>query len=144
MNLTPHFTFEELTFSSTAVRNELVNKPSEKILANMQVLAAGLEQVRELLGFAMHINSGYRCPALNQIIGGAKRSAHIDGWAADFICPGFGTPLEIVKALEASSIQFDKCIQEGTWVHISFDPRARRQMLTAHFTETGTVYTQGV
>ena len=66
------------------------------------------------------------------------------GYAADFVCPDFGSPLKIVKALAATGIQFDKLIQEGTWVHISFAPEARRQLLTAHFGPNGTSYTAGV
>ncbi len=142
--LTDHFTLEELTFSSTAVRNNLDNTPSLEIVAHLTTLAIGLEQVRALLGAPMHIDSGYRCAALNAAVGGSSKSAHMEGYAADFICPQFGTPLEIVKAIEASDILFDKCIQEGCWVHISFNPKARRVLLTAHFGADGVVYTQGV
>lgn len=144
MQLTDHFSLEELTFSSTAIRNNIDNTPSFEIVAHLTTLAIGLEQVRTLLGSPMHIDSGYRCPALNAAVGGASKSAHMEGYAADFICPAFGTPLEIVKAIEASDIQFDKCIQEGRWVHISFNPKARRVLLTAHFDADGVVYTQGV
>ncbi len=49
----------------------------------------------------------------------------------DFTCVGFGTPYEICKALMASGIQFDQLIHEKrVWVHISFDPKARQQVLT--------------
>lgn len=144
MQLSDHFTLEELTFSSTAQRLGIDNTPAPEIAAHLTTLAAGLEKVRALLGGPMRIDSGYRCPALNTAVGGAKASAHLEGYAADFVCPSFGTPLQIVKAIEASDIQFDKCIQEGTWVHISFAPDARRILLTAHFGPNGTTYTQGV
>lgn len=143
MNLSENFTLEELAFSSTAQRLGVDNTPTPEIAAHLTTLAQGLEQVRALLGEPMHIDSGYRCPALNTAVGGAKQSAHLEGHAADFICPAFGAPLEIVKAIEASDIAFDKCIQEGGWVHISFDPQARRQLLTAHFGPHGTTYTTG-
>ena len=56
-----------------------------------------------------------------------------------------GTPREIVRAIVALHIPFDQCIEEGTWVHISFDPRMRCQTLTAHFDASGKPsYTQGV
>ena len=143
--LSEHFTLEELTFSSTAQRKQIDNKPPAEVLENMKRLAAGLEEVRAALGNKpMRINSGYRSPRLNRAVGGARLSAHMAGYAADFVCPDFGSPLKIVKALAATGIQFDKLIQEGTWVHISFAPEARRQLLTAHFGPNGTSYTAGV
>ena len=143
--LSEHFTLEELTFSATAQRKQIDNKPPAEVLDNMKRLAAGLEEVRAALGNKpMRINSGYRSPKLNRAVGGARLSAHMAGYAADFVCPDFGSPLKIVKALAATGIQFDKLIQEGTWVHISFAPEARRQMLTAHFGPNGTSYTAGV
>lgn len=143
MNLTDHFTLEELIFSSTAQRLGIDNTPGLETIAALTRTAMGLEQIRALLSAPMHIDSGYRCPALNKAVGGASESAHVDGWAADFICPGFGEPLAIVKAIEASGIDFDQCIQEGAWVHVSFAPTLRRQILTAHFSTNGTTYTQG-
>ena len=143
--LSEHFTLEELTFSSTAQRKQIDNEPPAEVLENMKRLAAGLEEVRAALGNKpMRINSGYRSPKLNRAVGGARLSAHMAGYAADFVCPDFGSPLKIVKALAATGIQFDKLIQEGTWVHISFAPEARRQLLTAHFGPNGTSYTEGV
>ena len=143
--LSEHFTLEELTFSSTAQRKQIDNEPPAEVLENMKRLAAGLEEVRAALGNKpMRINSGYRSPKLNRAVGGARLSAHMAGYAADFVCPDFGSPLKIVKALAATGIQFDKLIQEGTWVHISFAPEARRQLLTAHFGPNGTSYTAGV
>jgi zinc D-Ala-D-Ala carboxypeptidase len=143
VDLTEHFTLEELCFSSTAERLGIDNTPGEEITANLNVLARGLEQVRALLGQPMHIDSGYRCADLNAAVKGAKESAHLSGFAADFISPSFGEPLSIVRAITGSGIAFDQCIQEGTWVHISFDPKSRREVLTAHFAQGGTTYTRG-
>ena len=119
MMLTPHFSLAELTFSATAQRRQIDNSPPPSVLRNLNQLAVGLEDVRAALdGLPIRINSGYRCPALNRAVGGARLSAHMSGHAADFVCPDFGSPLEIVRALAKSDITFDKLIQEGTWVHI--------------------------
>jgi hypothetical protein len=142
--LTDHFSLDELTHSSTAVRLGIDNTPDLETVARLTVCAMGLERVRALLGQAMSIDSGYRCPALNKAVGGVADSAHLYGYAADFICPGYGTPAEIARAIVASGIAFDQCIQEGTWVHISFDPRLRRQALTAKFGPGGATYASGV
>ena len=143
MKLTEHFTLEELTRSTVAERLAMDNTPPEGIVRALGVLALGLESMRLLLGNPMRINSGYRCPALNQAVRGVKTSAHTTGYAADFICPGYGTPLEIVQRLAASGLEFDQLIQEGTWVHISFAPAMRHQVLTAHFGPGGATYSTG-
>ena len=70
---------------------------------------------------------------LNRKIGGSVNSAHMDGLAADFTCEKFGKPIDVVKALHKSGIKVDQVIEEGTWVHVSFDPKMRQQFLTATF-----------
>lgn len=145
MNLSEHFTLDELIFSSTAQRKQIDNTPPAEVLENLRRLADGLEQIRLALGGRpLRINSGYRCPKLNRAVGGARLSAHMAGWAADFTCAEYGSPLKIVKAIAKTDIPFDKLIQEGTWVHVSFAPEARRKLLTAHFGPGGTTYTPGV
>lgn len=128
-----NFTIEELTFSERARAQGIDNTPTPEALENIKALMAGLEEVRALLGKPMLISSGYRCPELNRAIGGAKKSAHVDGFAADFTCPQFGTPDKVVRAIAASGIKFDQCIFEdmgSRWVHISFAPAMRQQVLT--------------
>jgi len=145
MRLTEHFALEELTFSSTALRLGIDNTPGPEIVNHLLIAATGMEHVRKLLGgIPIHVDSGYRCLELNSAIHGASHSAHMNGYAVDFICPKFGTPLLIVQAIVSSDIKFDQCIQEGRWVHISFDPKLRREVLTATFTKDGPIYTQGV
>ena len=142
MQLSPHFSLEELTFSSTAVRLGIDNAPSSAVVANLTTLCSTLEQVRSLLDGPIEIDSGYRCPALNAAVRGVPISAHVQGYAADFICPDFGTPQEIVTMIVDSGIKFDQLIQEGTWVHISVYPIMRQQVLTATFTNGVASYQQ--
>lgn len=145
MQLTEHFSLEELTFSSTAAVRGIDNTPSDEIVKNLSVLAVALEAVRALLGFPLHIDSGYRCAALNEAVRGVADSAHVTGFAADFICPEFGAPLEIVKKIVAgSSIRFDQVIQEGSWVHLSVAPTMRQEVLTAHFVNGRASYQHGI
>jgi hypothetical protein len=75
---------------------------------------------------------------------GSPSSQHTKFQAEDFTCSQFGTPLGIVKLLSGSTIQFDQCIQEGAWVHISFTETPRREVLTAHFVGGKVTYTQGI
>lgn len=98
------------------------NSPSAEIVSNLRVLAQGLERVRVALqGRPIHVNSGYRCVALNKKIGGAKNSRHMSGLAADIICPSFGSPLEVCRAIGDAGLAPDQIIHEfGQWCHVSF------------------------
>jgi zinc D-Ala-D-Ala carboxypeptidase len=143
--LSDHFSLDEFTASQEATRHGINNKPSDKVVENLRMLAALLEQVRELLGGgAIRISSGYRSIALNRHIGSNDTSAHVRGWAADFTCPSFGTPLAVAKKIAESNLKFDQLIYEGTWIHISCDPQNRRQLLTARFEHGHTYYTTGI
>jgi hypothetical protein len=151
--MTEHFSLVELTASQEATRHGINNKPSEKVVENLRMLAALLEQVRELLGGnSIRISSGYRSLALNRHIGSNDTSAHVRGYAADFTCPSFGTPIEVAKKIAGSNLKFDQLIlegvskskPEGVWVHISCDPDNRRQLLTAKFKGGKAFYTVGI
>ena len=144
--MTEHFSLDELTASQEATRHGINNKPSEKVVENLRMLAALLEQVRTLLGGnSIRISSGYRSLALNRHIGSSHTSAHIFGYAADFTCPSFGTPITVAKKIAESNLKFDQLICEGNaWIHISCDPQNRRQLLTARFEHGHTYYTTGI
>jgi hypothetical protein len=146
MNLTPHFSLEEMTASETAVRQGIDNTPPEFAFLNLNRLCRELEKVRSLLGEqVITITSGYRCPELNKAIGGSSASHHMIGLAADFICPSFGNPLEICHKIAGSEIEYDQLIHEfGIWIHIGFDDNPRHQNLTARRGPDGhTVYDHG-
>jgi len=145
VKLSEHFTWEEASFSSTALRLGIKNEIPATLSDNVFAAANGMEEVRALLGHPIHVDSWYRSAELNHAVGGAVSSAHLKGYAVDFTCPAFGSPLEICKAIAVSGIRFDQCIQEGRWVHISFDPKARRSLLTARFDANGkATYTGGI
>jgi putative chitinase len=153
--LSAHFTLVEAIASSTATRMGIDNSPTVQQIVAMRAAAAGMEQVRTLLGQAIHVDSWLRVEALERALTVADyrawcarhehpvtpaswieyfaRKGHPKGYAVDFICPAFGTPAQIVAAIRASGIRVDQCIEEGTWVHISFDPQMRMAFMTASF-----------
>lgn len=138
MQLSPHFTLEELTRSQTATRLGLANVPSPIVVDNLKLTAARLEQVRTALGGKpILIDSGFRSIAVNARVGSQSTSAHCKGLAVDFICPEFGSPLSICMAIMAAGIVFEQLIFEGTWVHLAVSPAgqtvARNEVLTAVF-----------
>ena len=145
MKLTEHFSLDELTASETALRKGINNTPPPAVTERLRMLAATLEQVRTLLGNnSIRISSGYRCLELNRAIGSGDLSAHVLGYAVDFTCPKFGTPKEVAKKIAESPIRFDQLIYEGTWIHLSVDPRNRREVLTATFKNGKASYSKGI
>lgn len=134
MNLTPHFTLDELTASEAADRNGWDNTPNEHELQNLKRLADFLEQVKVVLGGKpIMVNSAFRCKLVNDAVGSKDSSQHRNGCAADIRVPGM-TPDEVVRKVIASGIAFDQVIREfDRWTHISIpntpDTAARRQAL---------------
>jgi hypothetical protein len=131
--LSEHFSYDEATFSSTGTRLNLANSPDNWVLEHMRLAAVGMEQVRRLLGRSIHIDSWYRSLLVNRAVGSADTSGHVLGWCIDFVCPAYGSPLQICNKIIEGGIAFDQLIWEGKWVHISFDPRMRGEVLTAIF-----------
>jgi zinc D-Ala-D-Ala carboxypeptidase len=131
MNLTPHFTLEELTHTD---HRTLDNTPNEAELANIQRLAEFLESVKTILGGKpVMINSAFRSKAVNDAVGSKDTSQHRIGCAADIRVPGM-TPDEVVKAIIASGIGYDQVIREfDRWTHLSIpntsETAPRRQAL---------------
>ena len=145
MQLSKSFKLNEFTASQTATRKGIDNTPAAPIIERLRMLANTLEQIRTLLGDnSIRISSGYRCLALNRAIGSGDSSAHVQGYAVDFTCPNFGTPKEVANKIAQSDIKYDQIIYEGTWVHLSVDPRNRRDVLTATFKGGKASYTKGI
>jgi putative chitinase len=117
MNLSEHFTLEELTHTE---HRELENIPNEIELANLKRLAEFLERVKTVLGGKpIMVNSAFRSKAVNDAVGSKDTSQHRVGCAADLRVPGM-TPDEVVKAIIASGIGYDQVIREfDRWSHIS-------------------------
>ena len=119
MNLSEHFTLEELTYSDISVRHNLDNNPSGDVVVNLTRLAKFLEIVRSLLSKPIHINSAYRSPNVNNLLGSKPTSQHCIGCAADITVSGM-TPDEVIKAIVNSKVAYDQVIREfDSWVHIS-------------------------
>lgn len=146
MKLSENFDLAEFTASSTATRLGLNNDPPMTLMPNLQRTAQGMEQIRTLLGgMPIHVDSGYRSIKVNAAVGGSYKSDHLIGFACDFVCPDFGSPFRIAQTIVASDIQFDQLIMEGHWVHVSFGPLMRKEVLTAHFVANEkTTYTNGL
>ena len=104
MNLSPNFTFEELTRTdnrSLLQKNRDMANASPAIKANLtRVSTELLEPIRALFKVPVQVNSGYRCPELNTAVGGSASSQHVQGEAADIVIKGFETEAQEVEAVK--------------------------------------------
>lgn len=127
MQLSEHFTLQELTFSDTAARHGIDNTADAATRRNLELLSVSvLEPIRERCG-VLRINSGYRCAEVNRIVGGSRTSAHLSGRAADFIPlrPSIGL-LRAYEIIQRSNVDYDQLIFEyGRWIHVGISESAK-------------------
>ena len=137
MKLSSNFTAHEMCKSNTAQRRGIDNSANPEILRCLGLLCNNvLQKLRDKLG-PIRITSAYRSPALNRAIGGSRKSAHMEGKAADCIIVRDGKMDNklIFDAVIELDLNFDQMIWEfgGKWIHISYDEnRNRKQILEAY------------
>ncbi len=129
MKITNNFTIAELTQTSTGIQNE-PNKQQVKALITL--CGKVLQPTRDIYGAPIHVTSGYRSPAVNKAVGGARNSQHLLGEAADITVnsrEGHKKLFEIIR----DHLSFDQLINERdfSWIHVSFKSVGgnRRQVL---------------
>lgn len=135
---TEHFRMAEFLHSDTAVRLKMSNVPTPEHAKNIARMMGYMEVVRTEYGRGpIKITSGYRNPELNRLVGGVPDSDHALGHACDFYFtkwPIRFAAREVAAALAGHPVQipWDQFIleQDRGVMHISFHPRARRQILT--------------
>jgi hypothetical protein len=126
--ITPHFSFYQLTETSHDDLQE-ENRAVSSLIKNKIVKTAQLlEDVRDIVG-PFIVTSGYRCPTLNKLVGGQTNSQHLRGEAADIVPWGeiFDSAFDkLIKAANAKYFEFGQMIREigsreghSQWIHIS-------------------------
>ena len=131
MNLTEHFTFEELTRTDVAELQNKNRKQAENIKGCIIRLAEWAETVRSALGnVPMIVLSGYRCGKLNERVGGSATSQHIKAEAIDFIPSGLLVREAFIQ-LKDSGVPFGQLILEkrGCGLIIHAGMGTKRQLL---------------
>ncbi len=127
-----YFTIEEMTKSSTATAKHIDNTPNQTAIDNLtKLIEIVLDPLREWYGKPIRVNSGFRCEALNEAVGGSDTSQHRLGEAADITV---GTKKGNKKLFEyiKDNLPFDQLINESnfSWVHVSYrEGRLRKQVL---------------
>ena len=123
MNLTPHFTIEELATTSNTKYQKLNLLKAQEQMGKMYMLAGFAERVREIIGRPVIITSGYRCQELNKAVGGAITSQHLFCEAIDIVVKNMTTE-EVFNKIVSSDLKYNQVIIEqnakgSKWVHVS-------------------------
>ena len=130
MILESKFNLNTFTYSKTAIDKGIDNtEMTDEVFENLHKLHGLLVNVqlrvsiKENKAIPIKINSGYRCPELNKLIGGVPTSQHCLGGAADTSAIGVGLNqyFEYLKELAREKVlTFGQVIKEyNSWVHIS-------------------------
>lgn len=113
-----NFSYSEFERSETAEKRGIVNViATAKVRDSIQALVINLLQpLRTAWGAELVINSGYRCPELNEAVGGVPTSQHMKGEAADVRCYN---PLKLARLAVKLGLPFDQMGIYPTFVHFS-------------------------
>lgn len=135
MNLTEHFSFEELTRTDIADLQNKNRKMAESLKGKIIRLAEWAETLRAVLKVPLIVTSGYRCGKLNERVGGSATSQHTKAEAIDFIPSGLWAREAFIR-LKDSNAAFGQLILErrgggfiihagmGTKRQLLYSPRA--------------------
>ena len=143
--ISKHVSNNEGKYSVTALRLGIDNTPDEYARQNMELLAEKIfEPLREAANGPIKINSFYRCPELNQAIGGSAKSQHCEGRAIDMDDTyGYMSNAEMYNYIK-NNLDFDQLIwefgddQNPAWVHVSYiDSDFNRQRCLKAYKEIG-------
>lgn len=110
----------EFLLSSTARDEGIYNVPTDfKVWQNLDSLVTLLlDPLRDFCGYTIRINSGYRHPELNRLLGGVKNSQHMTGEAADIYA--FSNNQAVFNYIK-QRYDFDQLIEYNgyAWLHVS-------------------------
>lgn len=128
-----YFTVSELIASDIARQKNIDNTPPPDVRVKLSNLIHGLlDPIREKWGGPITVNSGYRCPRLNNAVGGVPTSQHMRGEAADITVGSPENNRRLFDMIADGGFDFDQLIDESgyRWVHVSYSPgKNRRQVL---------------
>lgn len=137
--MSKYFSLKELITSTEAYKRKIDNTPGEEEKAHLEELMEFMDGIRSAWGSAIIVTSGYRCPELNEAIGGAKKSAHQTGYAVDCVPANnkkkefFEFCKEYLKSRDFDELLFEKNSKGSIWCHIalkSIDGKQRRKIKT--------------
>lgn len=121
-----YFSITELSRSSAAAKLHLENTPNAECIKNLEALVAHiLDPARVQLGMPIKVNSGFRSPLVNKVVGGTPTSQHLRGEAADICCKDNNRLLPILKRLPYDQLIAYRSKNDDhiLFFHVSFTTR---------------------
>ncbi len=112
----------------------------QEMLLNGIHLANRMQKLRGLLNdiyknkigkeITIVINSAYRCPKINSLVGGSQKSQHMQLQACDFYSPELENIRlgDILRAVKEAEFEVDQMLVEETWIHFSCKLQNNRNM----------------
>lgn len=133
VRLGKYFYLSEFCRSDWALRRGIIIDPPPHIVGQLRELVQNvLDPLRAEIG-PIHISSGYRPVIVNKGIGGSLTSQHVLGQAADIMSDHMPVR-QVFDTIRRMELPFDQVIEEfGSWTHVSYGPRHRRQALIARY-----------
>ena len=122
----------ELTASATAQARGIDNTPPAQAKEALRLPAENaLDPLREAFGSPLYVNSGYRCAALNVLVGGVATSQHLRGEAADVTTGSRDANVRLWRLLKRLRLPVDQAINEHdyAWIHISHSRSNRHEFI---------------
>ena len=130
-----YFSISELTHSDTAVSVRIDNTPTAAAVPLMvELIDRVLDPIREHWGLPIRVTSGYRCPELNDWVGGVEDSYHMDGCAADITALGINEEhrrhrnielMSLIRTLHLTGkIALTECYAgpDYRYIHVAYNP----------------------
>ena len=122
-----YFTMDDLVKSHTASVQGINNQPSMKVKKELDVTVCKLNLISvfaHLKGATIRVTSGYRCPRLNELVGGVKSSLHMQGRAVDLIVSDDKVRRDLCAFLKDTTIRtalgICEIIEYSTFLHVGF------------------------
>lgn len=120
-----NFTLQELIHSTTADKHRISNIPGDEQIRNLQYgVEMVLQPLRNIYQKPIIISSGYRCAALNKIVGGVANSYHLQGNAADIRIHSLEEAKElfaILKEIPSVDVALFEHSTSSSWLHVQWN-----------------------
>lgn len=121
--------FDWSEFEATSHASELARRGVRNVISSFEVRDSVLALVRKVLQplrdvyqKPMKVNSGYRCPELNRLVGGVSTSQHVKGEAADIHTGSQAETFRLAHLAKSTPeiwAEIDQMILYPTFIHFS-------------------------